>query len=225
MAGQGRDGNTEVGGDGATLPTSLRSRVPWAGASWAPMSPQPLAQMNQEREGFGEDITVRARGFFSTSPRPNPGPQPGPPSDHPSPHIRVQILKPVPPGSYQFLALMFCQLFAPSQALSCSRSALHPLLLWELAQAQWCREHWGWKTPHVMDCVGRRGDVGQPGRGRGEGWGSCGRLLTRTKAIPTSERRAERPFPSHLGPASAASWRRGNEEHSLPSLTRPRTQR
>lgn len=51
------------------------------------------------------------------------------------------------------------------------------------------------------------------------------RLLTRTKAIPPSEGRAERPFPSHLGPASAANWKRGNEEHSLPSSTRPGTQR
>lgn len=50
-------------------------------------------------------------------------------------------------------------------------------------------------------------------------------LLTRTKAIPPSEGRAERPFPSHLGPASAANWQRGNEEHSLPSPTRPGTQR
>ena len=51
------------------------------------------------------------------------------------------------------------------------------------------------------------------------------RLLTRTKAIPPSEGRAERPFPSHLGPASAPNWKRGNEEHSLPSPTRPGTQR
>ena len=50
-------------------------------------------------------------------------------------------------------------------------------------------------------------------------------LLTRTKAIPPSECRAKCPFPSHLGPASAENWKRGNEEPSLPSATRPGPQR
>lgn len=50
-------------------------------------------------------------------------------------------------------------------------------------------------------------------------------LLTQTKAIPPSEGRAERPFPSHLGPASAENWKRGNEEPSPVSATRPGPQR
>ena len=102
------------------------------------MSPEPLAHMNQEREGFCADLTVCIRGYFPTSPSSNPEPQPSLPPNHPSPHISVQILTPVPSGGYKFLALVFYQPFAPSQALSSLRSALHPLLLWELAQAQWC---------------------------------------------------------------------------------------
>lgn len=75
---------------------------------------------------------------FSMSISPNPGPKPCPPPYHPSPYFCFQLLKPLQLGSLTFLALMFYHPFSSNRALSSSRSALHPPLLWELAQARWC---------------------------------------------------------------------------------------
>ena len=66
-------------------------------------------------------------------------PGPGPPSAyHPSPH-QLPASQTTATWQLKTLALMLYQPFSPNQALSSSSSAVHPLLLWEPAQAQWCQ--------------------------------------------------------------------------------------